>query len=133
MPHDNEARLGNVHGVWIWLIKAALVLMPGILAWHVWVTATLYRNKSSQDLALQIANDKIDAVEIRSAAAFDQKLSVLATAIKEDLHAIKITLGQMPMQVPPDWWEQWVREQFRAHDERLKTLERNTNTEPRQP
>ena len=120
---NNERRLWTVHGVWVILFKAALAGVPLILPWMVWVTSHVYRTKNWMDQGPRYTQVHANTLEMRMTALVDSKLAVLSSQIKDDLATIKLQLAKMPEQLPPKWWEDWVRERVKEHDERIKQLE----------
>lgn len=120
---NTENRIGLMHGRWVVLFKVSLVLMPAFLAWMGWVTANIYYQKSWMSLGPRFTPSHAEALETRIVANNDRKLELLARTITEKLDQINVTLAALPKEIPPRWWENYVREQLNDHETRIKKLE----------
>jgi hypothetical protein len=128
MSDDSNAnRLGTVHGAWLILFKAVLAMAPFGMAFAVWVTSNIFRMQAWMAEGPRYTQTHANTLETRLTAATDAKLATLAGSLKDDLTAIKLSLSDLPKTTPPKWWEDWVRENIKDHDDRLKALEKNPN------
>lgn len=123
-----ENRLGTIHGFWLLLFKAVLASMPLVLAWGIWVTSNVFEYRSWQSLGPRFTQDQAASLETRVMANTEAKITILAGALKDDLHTIKLKLAEFPKELPPKWWEDWVRAKFLEHDERLQKIEGERTT-----
>lgn len=123
MAETNERRLGSMHGGWLFLFKVWLSLQTVFIPWTVWVTSNVYEYKGWQAQGPRFTQDQAAALETRVMAATDSKIAILGGSISADLGEMKLMIAKFPDSMPPQWWEDWVREKFREQDDRIKELE----------
>jgi hypothetical protein len=120
---NNERRLGTVHGVWVLLFKIALAGMPLFAFWATWVTSNIWRIQTWMSQGPRYTQTNATILEAQITSQTDAKLSTLNSQVMTELNNIKMSLAKLPEQLPPKWWEDWVRERVKEHDERIKQLE----------
>lgn len=118
-----ESRLGLVHGIWLVLFKVSLLLLPFGIGWGVWVTGEVYKAQAWMSLGPRFTPAHASEMEIRTRAETDRKIEALARTIAADISDIKLSISKLPTEVPPKWWEDYVRENFASHDRRIRELE----------
>lgn len=60
-----------------------------------------------------------------------QEMAIMKTDWLKSIGEVNLKLAQLPqsLQVPPKWWEEYVRENIRSHDDRLKALEKRKESQ----
>ena len=116
-----------MNGPFAWLFKLLLATYPpflaAMIAWGSWVTANIMKLEAQASLGPRFTAEHGVAMETRITAQTDQKLSVLAKVISEDLAVIRLAVQGLPKETPPKWWEDYVREKLRDIEIRVNKLE----------
>ena len=122
----------------VWRVIVGTVVVT-VVPWCVWVTSRIH----AMDVAVSRLQDFAQVGDRFTTAHGDRlKLEVQAeisnnmsrtwqelAAIKsewlKELSAINTQIAMIPqtLQIPPKWWEGYVRDEFRKTDERLRQLE----------
>jgi hypothetical protein len=125
--HEPQKRLGELNGFHASMFKVAMATYPLFLTWMagftIWVAASLFELKAQANVGRRFTGEMADSMAMQLNATVDSKLNMLAGTIAKDITDIRIALQAMPKETPPKWWEDYVRENIKAHDERLKRLE----------
>jgi hypothetical protein len=117
--------IGELNGKWASLFKISLVVTPLfislVVTWGAWATQAVYGHDSRLAKLEGFAGEG----ERFTKSQADKMRAELQSEWLKEISEIRRQIDTLPqtLQIPPPWWEQYVREEFNRMNRRIDVHE----------